>query len=304
MPSSLGIMAVGKWIGMTTMVSLMGILVSACVFPRPTATDTVVLESARGTVFLQKADDGWFRTAHPLALSPSMLITILRGVYVQALPTNSSMNDRVFSDEDTEFLGPVMSVALSKATKSQVVGFRVVHDTAAGQETTGGILYLQGRLLHLTFTHFRARHDDSEPGGTSHRLHPNPTGLDKHQIKFSPEAARRSSRNEQPDVTAAPPLASLVLDYETLTGGLSPSPVPVESHPLRSDKGSVFQQLLGPILPADGTTVSDETHAGPDAANHDGHMTEKEKELGALQEEMRRLQRRLDDLDTELHRSK
>jgi hypothetical protein len=291
--------------------SVMYLLASACslihsgTLLQTKVVDEVLVDGPRGAVFLQKAEDGWFRTAHPIALSPSVLETVLRGVRVLALPTNTAVDTRVFSDEDIEFLSPVMSSAFSKATKSQVVGFRVVHDTDAGQETTGGILYLQGRLLHVTFTHYRARHDHSEQSGASRRLHPNPTGMDKSQITFSPETARRSSRHEQPDVTVAPPLASLVLDYETLTAGSAPSPLSVESRPLRSEKVPVLREILETILPTSGTAVSQDTHAGPDDTSRavQEPARESERELEGVKEEMRRLQRRLDDLERAKARS-
>ena len=269
------------------------------------AVDEVLVDGPRGAVFLQKAEDGWFRTAHPLSLNLVVLSSVFEGVHVQTSPTDKAPQERVFSEEDIEFLAPLIHTALTKAAKSQVVGFRVVHDTDAGQETTGGILYLQGRLLHVTFTHYRARPDHSEQSGALRRLHPNPTGMDKDQITFSPETARRSSRHEQPDVTVAPPLASLVLDYETLTAGSAPSPSSVESRPLRSDKVPVLREILETILPASGTAVSQDTQAGPHDTSRSVQesVRESEQELEGVKEEMRRLQRRLDDLERAKARS-
>jgi hypothetical protein len=288
--------------------SVMYLLASACslihsgTLLQTKVVDEVLVDGPRGAVFLQKAEDGWFRTAHPIALPRSVLETVLRGVRVLALPTNTAVDARVFSDEDIEFLSPLMSSAFSKAAKSQVVGFRVVHDTDAGQETTGGILYLQGRLLHVTFTHYRARHDHSGQSGASRRLHPNPTGMDKDQITFSPETARRSSRHEQPDVTVELPLASLVLDYETLTAGAAPSPSSVESRPLRSEKVPVLREILETILPTSGTAVSQDTPDDMSRAVQEP-ARESERELEGVKEEMRRLQRRLDDLERAKARS-
>lgn len=268
---------------MTLVVGLLGMLASACVFPQSTGVDAMLAESPRGAVFLQKAEDGWFRTAHPLDLSPDVLATVFRGVRVQTSPDDRVTGDRVFSDEDTEFLSPLMSAALSKATKGQVVGFRVVHRTDVGEETTGGILYVQGRLLHLTFTHYRARLDHSEQSDPSHRMNPDPIGLHNGQIEFSPDAASRSNRNEQPDVTDAIPLASLVLDYETLIAASDRRSTPVQPQSLRPDKASVVQQS--------GKRV-------------EAPVMGKEQELDALKEEMRTLQRRLSELDAEVQKTK
>lgn len=281
------------------------LLTGACASAKPKAVEQVLLENQHGAVFLQKAEDGWFRTAHPFDLSPEVLTTVFQGVGVLASPTDRTTEDRVFSDDDTQFLSTLISDALSKATKGQVVGFRVVHDMGSRQETTGGILYVQGRLLHLTLTHYRAYREHSEQTGLSGRLHPNPTGLDKHQIVFTPELAKRSSRNEQPDVVSLPPLASLVLDYEALIAGSSLSPTSVRSGPIGSDKASVFRQIVEPIFPMTSTPVSQDKHILPDGGNRavPTPAPEKEGELEALKEEVRMLQRRLSELDGKLQNS-
>jgi hypothetical protein len=294
---------VGNRIAMTVVVALVGMFASACTFPRPTGVDAMLLaEGPRGAVFLQRAEDGWFRTAHPLELDPVVFRTVFQGVRVQASPTDGATGGRVFSDDDVEFLSPLMSTALSKATKTQVVGFRAMHETDVGQETTGGILYVQGRLLHLTLTHYRARNDRSQQGDVTR----NPTGLHAFQVEFSPGAARRSSRNEQPDVTAVSPLVSLVLDYESLITGLDHQSAPVPSRPLRSDKGSVIQQIIEPIFPRSGAPISHDAEAVPGDAGRDvqAPVAEKERELESLKGEVRRLQHRLSEMDSEMQRTK
>lgn len=253
---------------------------SACTLTNSQVVEEVLVESPRGTVFLQNAEDGWFKTAHPLSLSPALLASIFRGVHVQAAPTGRAEGDPVFSNEETEFLSALMSTALSKAAKSQVVGFRVRHDTAAGGGITGGILYVQRRLLHLTFTHYRAQGEQSGLEGVLSQTVQNSTGLDRGQLRFVPESARRSSRHEQPDITKTPPLASLAIDYEAL---------PSWSAPL-TDQAAATQELS--VAPA-----------GALGAAH-GIAKENETELEVLKEEVRALQRRLSELDLQLKNSK
>ncbi len=277
------------------MACAMYLVASACAFMQPKVIDEVLVESPRGAVFLQKAEDRWFGTAHPISLSPSMVATVLRGARVQALSTDRDTGTQVFSEEDTEFLTPLMSAALSKAVKSQVVGFRVSHDSEGGKEITGGILYVQGRLLHLTLTHYRAQHKRSGLDDTSDRLVPNPTGLDQRQIVFIPETARRTSRHEQPDIINSPPLASFVIDYEALS-----------AHPLHPDQASVIQQQEHTTLPTHGTALSHDLPA-VHSKEIDAVQTSvkgKATDLEALKEEVRMLQRRLTELDAELQRTK
>jgi hypothetical protein len=248
-------------------VSVICLLVSACTFSSSMARDEVLADSSHGRVFLQKVEDGWFRTAHPLSLSPAVLRAVFQGARVT--PTSDkAVGEPVFSDEDVEFLSPLVRRALSQADKSQVVGFDVIHGGPAGNETTGGIIYVQGRLVHLTFTHYRAQPVSSAQGGLSRRLVSNPTGLDRRQLGFIPETAERSSRNEQPDVANVPSLASLVIDYDELSGGLPPQPLPV-----------------------------DEPVAVPEP------IRENNTELESLREEVRILQRRLSELDRDVQRT-
>ena len=285
--------------GSTVLVLAMWVAMNACTLSNTMIVDDVLVETPHGAVFLQHAEDGWFRTAHPFDLSSSVLATVFRGVRVQVSSTETIPWDRVFSDEDTEFLSPLMSTALSKATKRQVVGFRVVHELDGRQETTGGILYVQGRLLHLTLTQYRAQHDRSESGGTAARLHPNPTGLNQQQIKFSPETAKRSSRHEQPDVTVAPPLISLVLDYGALIEGVALPLISIRAQPIRQGKTSLFQQILEPAFPTTGSSTSDERQTPSPDESHTIQVPSsgKDGELDALKEEVRRLQRRLSELE-------
>ncbi|MBK8275163.1 MAG: hypothetical protein IPK92_04830 [Nitrospira sp.] len=282
------------------------LITGACAFAKSRTVDEVLVDNPHGAVFLQKAEDGWFRTAHPFDLSPEVLSTVFQGVGVLVSSTDRATDHRLFSDEEAEFLSTQISAALSKATKSQVVGFRVMHDMEGRQEATGGIFYVQGRLLHLTLTHYRARHEHSERTDKLGRSHSNPTGLAKHQIVFSPESAKRSSRNEQPDVIASPPLASLVLDYEALITESSLSPASVHSRPIRPDKASVFQQIVEPMFPMNGDPASHDGRTILDEASHAtlAPAAGKEGEIEALKEEVRILQRRLSQLDGELQKSK
>ncbi|MBX3324928.1 MAG: hypothetical protein U0223_09500 [Nitrospira sp.] len=287
----------------TLVATVMGLLLTACTFSqaftRSKVPDEVFVDIPRGAVFFQTGEDGWFRTTHPFDLSSELLAAVFRGIHVQISPTNPDPGERAFSDEDTDLLSPLMSIALSKATKSQVVGFRVLHELDGRQETTGGILYIQGRLLHLTLTHYRARHDDSETGVVIHRLNPNPMELNQSQITFTPEAVRRSSRHEQPDVIDCPSLASLVLDYDALIEGMKLPKISIQAHPIHQEKASLFQQILDSAFPANEVpSFHNRSILSKDVRRTiQVPSSVKEGELKALKEEMRRLQQKLSELE-------
>ncbi|CUS31316.1 hypothetical protein [Candidatus Nitrospira nitrificans] len=271
------------------------LLANACGLTNTKVVDEMLVDNPRGAVFLQKAEDGWFGTAHPLAMSPAFLASVFRGVHVKATERGQNYESPVFSDDDTEFLTPLISTALSQAVRSQVVGFRVSRDTDMGSETTGGILYIQGRLLHLTFTHYRAQRDRASPAGMSARIDPNPTGLNTRQLGFVPESARRSSRNTQPDVTKTPPIASLVIEYEAIPAWLAPSSTQPQP---QLDQAPVIPRHNQSIHSTRDAAASHNTHVAPGTENSvQAPGSGKETELETLKEKVRTLQRRLLELE-------
>ena len=59
---------------------------------------------------------------------------------------------RVFSDEDAEFLAPLLAQGLSKAKPEQLVGFDVSSSAGSGSEPTTGTIYVQEGLIHFTIS--------------------------------------------------------------------------------------------------------------------------------------------------------
>jgi hypothetical protein len=285
------------------------LLAAACATTSPKLVEAILVDGPRGAVYLQKGgEDSWFKAAHPLYVSPRLLTHVFRGVEVQVLPADKTTARRVFSDEDTEFISPLISTALSKATKGQLVGFRVHHGTNAGSDSTGGVLYVQGRLLHLSLTHYRADTGRREIGAEPDRQFPNPTGLEQRQISFIPEAARRSSLNEQPDLVNPPPLATVVIDFELLAKGLEPQSASGQSQPLYlyPDVEAATQQALQSIISANGVATSQETRAAhaEEIRSLKDDVMKKTTELDVVKEEVRALQRRLADLEVEAQKTK
>jgi hypothetical protein len=263
-------------VGVQLLTGMMCLLINACATSR-TVEDTVYADGPRGTVLLQRVDDSWFKTAHPVSVSPVLLTHVLRGVQVQSAPDDQTTALRVFSEEEIAFLSPLMSTALSKATKSQLVAFRVRHGSGPGSNMTGGLLFTRGRLLHLWVTHYRANEAGNESGTTLDRQARNPRGLNPRQLRFVPDTAQRSSHNQHPDVVNPPPLATLVIDYFMLAAALN---LPAEVGPSQP-------------LPGDGPPPS---HARETQTLKDV-VKEQAIELDTLKEEMRALRRKLSEME-------
>lgn len=280
------------------LVSVMCLFISACATSR-SVEDTIFADGPRGAVLLQHVDDSWFKTGHPVLVSPLLLTHVLRGVQVQASRDDQSTAVRVFSDEEAAFLSPLMSTALSKATKGQLVAFSVTHAPELGSEMTGGLLFTRGRLLHLWVTHYRANGARNDSGTPLDRQARNPRRLDQHQLRFAPESAQRSSHNQQPDVIDPPPLATLVIDYTMLATALNLPSGTAPTQPLygdgpprdHADTQSVRPNHGRPNSQAVPPSHHEETQALKDV------VKEQAIELDILKEDVRTLRRRLSEME-------
>lgn len=286
--------------------SALCLFASACAIS-PKVVDTIFADGPRGAVSLQSVEDSWFKTAHPLFMSPVLLTHVLRGIQVQVMPDDTTTAMRMFSDEDAEFLSPLMSTALSKAMKGQFVVFRVLRGTDAGGEATGGVLYVQGRLLHLALTHYRASIGRGDPGAKLDRQSRNPRGLEPGWVSFIPETARRSSLNEQPDLLNPPPLITLVIDYGMLAIGVElSSSVPGQSQSLYSDSSAIMSQGAPPSMQsANGTVMSHEMQVtqAEEMRAIKALAMKQAKDLDALKEDVRALQRRLAEIEVDAQKT-
>jgi len=116
-------------------------------------------KSPQGAVFLQEVADWSFEADHPAVIDHAMLLSAIQGVIAEDanklsvdLPAGGSMPMRVFSDEDAEFLAPLLAQGLSQAKPDQIVGFTVSSSAGSGAEPAAGTLYLSKGSLYLTIT--------------------------------------------------------------------------------------------------------------------------------------------------------
>src|SRR4029079_15222802 len=117
-----------------------------------------------------------FEASHPAIIDQTTILKIVKGVYFAEDKNGSRMSAagsksmRVFSDEDAEFLAPLLAQGLSKAKPEQLVGFRVSSSAGSGSEPTAGSIYLHQGAIHFTIS--------KGPGATT----------------FIPESAARSEQ--------------------------------------------------------------------------------------------------------------
>lgn len=288
-----------SWFPVQVLGSALSLFLSACSTSQPVG-DTVFADGPRGTVSLQRVEDSWFKTAHPIAVNPLLLTHVLRGIQVQPAPDDQATAVQVFSDEEVAFLTPLMSTALSKATKNQVVAFRVTHESDPGGGTTGGVLFTRGRLLHLWLTHYRTNGVSNNSSIEMDRQGRNPQRLEPRQLRFVPETAQRSSRNQQPDAIEPPPLATLVIDYTMLATLLNMPSEAVPSQAFPGDGPPRHQAETQTDRPDHGSPTSQDAtppSRAEEAQTLKDVVKQQALELDVVREEMRTLRRRLSEME-------
>ena len=136
--------------------SLVGIAACALVISG-CAGGTKLANNAKGSVYLEEVTDWSFEASHPAVIDQLTITKIVKGLYSNDGMSGSSRMSaggskpmRIFSDEDAEFLSPLLAQGLSKAKPEQLVGFRVSSSAGSGSEPTTGSLYVQNGSIYLT----------------------------------------------------------------------------------------------------------------------------------------------------------
>ena len=114
-------------------------------------------KSAKGSVYLQEVADWSFEADHPAIIDHETVLSAVQGIIAEDvknlstnLPAGGSTPMSVFSDEDAEFLAPLLAHGLSQAKPEQIVGFTVSPSAGSGTEPAAGTLYLSKGSLYLT----------------------------------------------------------------------------------------------------------------------------------------------------------
>ncbi|NOU08559.1 MAG: hypothetical protein HOO98_00865 [Nitrospira sp.] len=116
-------------------------------------------KNAKGSVYLKEIADWSFSADHPATIDQMTMLKVVKGVVTDDvlkmsgnMPASGSKPMRVFSDEDAEFLAPLLAQGLSQAKPEQIVGFKVSPSAGSGTEPTAGTLYVHKESIHLTIS--------------------------------------------------------------------------------------------------------------------------------------------------------
>jgi hypothetical protein len=155
------------------MQSLLGIAACALIISG-CAGGTKLTNTAKGGVYLEDVSDFSFEASHPAVIDQVTMAKIVKGIYgndgmngSSRMSVGGSKPMRIFSDEDAEFLSPLLAQGLAKAKPEQLVWFRVSSSAGSGSEPTTGSIYVQKGSLFLTIGK-GAMPTDFMPGTAAH----------------------------------------------------------------------------------------------------------------------------------------
>ncbi len=274
--------------------------------------DSIVRESAQGTVYLDRISDRQFQATHPIRLDQGLIARSLQGMMIReetgllrALAANQKPTVPVFSGTEVAFLAPAIAEGLKQAAADQQVGFRLLRGSEGGyreragaavgssepplqlsaKETTTGHVFAYGRSLYISLTEYRQRRDEPDTINMPNRRLPQPKGLLNRQVLFVPAEALRSDQ-------FTPALADdstnvLVIDYDALAKlPASSIPAPLTGFSLESSQSS---PTLHPDRPAETDT---------DLRTITESLKKKDSEVEELRKELEEIKRQLSEQQT------
>ncbi|MGH7183070.1 MAG: hypothetical protein ACREJN_13975 [Nitrospiraceae bacterium] len=189
--------------------SLIGIVACALVISG-CAGGTNLSNTSKGGVYLEEVSDFSFEASHPAIIDPATIAKIIKGIYhndgmngSSRMSVGGSKPMRIFSDEDADFLSPLLAHGLAKAKPEQLVWFRVSSSAGSGSEPTTGSLYVQNGSLYLTI------------------------GKGTKPTDFMPETAAHTEPAPTYAADGAVDAVTMVVDYHALTTAPMPAAMPI-----------------------------------------------------------------------------
>lgn len=192
-----------------------GILVSLSLLATGCSTlygGSSVHKSARGSVYIKDVADWSFEADHPAVINQATLLSLVKGLVADdaikpstKMPASGSKPMRVFSDEDAEFLAPLLAQGLSQAKPEQIIGFTVSQSAGSGAEPAAGTLYVSRGSLHLTLVPTKSRRVSG----------------------FTPSGIARIERAPAYTSEWTPGTLAMVIDHQALAKASLPGAIPV-----------------------------------------------------------------------------
>ncbi|MBX3306195.1 MAG: hypothetical protein KF751_09065 [Nitrospira sp.] len=195
--------------------------------------ESKVAKTTKGSVYLKDIADWSFEASHPATIDQMTIRTVVKGVAIEDatkplsnMPASGSKPMRVFSDEDAEFLAPLLAQGLSEAKPEQIVGFKVFSSAGSGAEPTAGTLYVHKGSLYLTIA----------------------SAQENKRQRFSLPAAARIEKAPS-FVAMGKGAMTLVIDYQAIAKASAPGSVVATDVP-KDSASSVASTQVAETLPS------------------------------------------------------
>ena len=259
------------------LLALLSVVGSAC--STTAQTEKTLSEDPRGSVSLQTISNPLIQASHPINLAPALLAQLLTGLrihdegigphrrVVEGFARQPSTYP-LFSEDQVQFLAPLLAEGLRTATANQSIEYRVVTTQEGSnrfqsptKETTAGSLYVYGQQLYVILSQYRYNpmrtnldfadipYRSQEPLDYS--------GLRYRSLWFTPKAALRADRPNPPTMEKYPN-RFVAIDYQLLdqqsleaaraaeTRARSTEALAQEVETLKQELESIKKQLGGP----------------------------------------------------------
>ena len=206
---------------------------TACSTTAPTGK--ILFEDPRGTVSLQTMSDRSIRANHPIHLEPALLARLLTGLevhdarsgphrFVAGFAGQPSTNP-VFTEEQIQFLAPLLAEGLRMAAPDERVDYRVQTTyegsilQASTTESTAGSLYAHGRQLYVVLSQYRYNpmRMNLHKGDIAYRQQEpfDYSGLRYRALQFTPKAALQADALNPPTIEKSTD-RFVAVDYQLL----------------------------------------------------------------------------------------
>ncbi len=217
------------------LLALLCVAGTACSTTAPTGR--ILFEDARGSVSLQTISNPLIQASHPINLEPALLAQLLIGLEIHERGIGPHRRVVVgfagqpstyplFSEDQIQFLAPLLAEGLRTATANQSIEYRVVttHEgsnrfQSATTETTAGSLYAYGRQLYVILSQYRYNpmRTNLDFGDIPYRSQEplDYSGLRYRTLRFTPKAALRADSPDPPTMEKYPN-RFVAIDYQLL----------------------------------------------------------------------------------------
>ncbi|MDP1946674.1 MAG: hypothetical protein Q8L77_04155 [Nitrospirota bacterium] len=242
------------------------------------AGGTKLAHNTKGSVTLEEVTDWSFEASHPAVIDQQTITKIVKGIYgnegmsgTSKMSAGGSKPMRVFSDEDAEFLSPLLAQGLSKAKPEQLVGFRVSSSAGSGSEPTTGSLYVSKGSIYLTI------------------------GKGAKPTAFLPESMARIEPAPAYAAGGAVGAISMVIDYHALAKTPMPAAMPIA----KATTGNPLAPMTA-AAPAKAQTVSANTSESELTAQQLGELGKAKEALAKKDIEINMLRKESEWMKREL----